>query len=571
MDSREKVASLLEELADLLEIQGEIPYKIRAYRNAARSISLLETPLEEIEDFTTIAYVGKEIAKKIEEILETGTLKKLEELRKKIPRGVREMLKLPGLGPKKVRLLYEKLQISSIEELKEKAQKNLLSSLPGFGEKTQEKILKAIEKYWGKERRILRIEKKKKIKPLVEFLSSLEEVEKIEIAGSIRRKKATVKDADILVQLKDPQKASQVIEKIASFDAVEIESKGEKKVHLYIEDFPVDIRFIERKSWGSALCYFTGSKEHNIILREKALQKGYKLNEYGLFQEEKYICGEKEEEIYQKLGLSFIPPEIREGTEEITLAEEKKIPPLVEREDIIGDLHLHTKWSDGRSSIEEMVKKALKKNYRYIAITDHSPSLKVAGGLSLEEIEKQWEEMERIRSLYPIEILKGMEIDILEDGSLDLPNSYMKELDIALISIHSHFHLEEEKQLTRLLKAIENPYVTAIAHPTGRLLLKREGIQIPWEKFLEKVKERGIFLELNGNPWRMDLSWEKLRIVKEMGIPILINTDAHSPQEMDYMEYAIYEARKAFLQKKDILNTLSPIELIEKLKETKKG
>lgn len=558
----QKIARIFEEMADLLELKGENPFRIRAYRKAAMNIETLtediSTLLEE-KRLEEIPGIGKDLAQKIEEILRTGTLEQLEKLRKEIPSSLIEFLSVPGLGPKTAKIIYDNLKIKSIEELEKMAREHRLQGLPGIRAKTEENIIKGIELLKaGKERR--RLDQAISIaRNFLNFLKKIPEVERISEAGSVRRRKETIKDIDILITSSN---ANSVMEKFVSHPFVrEVLSKGETRASVRTRDFmQVDLRIVESESYGSALAYFTGSKEHNIKLRDIAKGMGLKLNEYGIFNEKtgEKLGGKEEEDIYKILGLQYVPPELREDRGEIEASREGKIPKLVEIDEIKGDLHIHSKWSDGGNSIEEIVRYAIDKGYEFIAITDHSKSLGVAKGLDEEKLMAQKEEIERLRKEYPqINILHGIEVDIKSDGTLDFSDDILSKLDIVIAAIHSGFKQDRETITQRLISAMENPYVHIIAHPSGRLIGEREPYNVDMERVIEFAKKTGTILEINAYPQRLDLRDIYCKKAKESGVMIAIGTDAHWISQLEYMEFGVWVARRGWLEKHNVLNTFS--------------
>ncbi len=569
----QEIAQKFYKTADLLEILGENPFRVRAYRNAARTIESLGRDLSEMvaqgEDLTKLPGIGKDLAQKIQEIIDTGTFPKLKELEEKVPPGLIELLKVEGLGPKRIKTLYDSLGITSLEELREAAQKGEISKLPGFGKKLEQTILKGVVLAKKEGRRFRWAYAESFATELVRFLKEAKGLNEIEVAGSFRRRKETVGDLDILVTAANPK---EVIEHFVTFpDIKEVLSKGSTRSTVILSsNIQVDLRAVEEESYGSALHYFTGSKAHNIAIRSIAQKAGLKINEYGVFKGEKRIAGRTEEEIFSSVGLPYIEPELRENRGEIEAAMAGTLPTLVSLDDIKGDLHCHTKWSDGQYSIEEMVRAARKLGYSYLAITDHSRRLAMIKGLDEERLHEQAEEIEEVRARFPdIQILHGIEVDILEDGSLDLPDSALAELDIVVAAIHSKFKLPKDKQTERLLKAMDNPYVNIIAHPTGRLIGEREGYDLDMERVMSHAKKRGCILELNAQPSRLDLNDVNLKLAKEMGIKISIATDSHNVDNLLFMRFGINQARRGWLERQDVINCLPYKELIKVLKGKK--
>ncbi|MRJ02265.1 MAG: DNA polymerase/3'-5' exonuclease PolX [Epsilonproteobacteria bacterium] len=557
MENRE-IARLFHNYADLLEIKGENPFKIRAYRNGARVIENLGRSVEELVregfDLRKLPGVGKDLASYIEEIVKEGRFGKLEELEREIPPTLLELLTIEGLGPKRVGVLYRQLGITSLEGLRRALEEGRLEGVPGFGPTLIGKIKRGIELSKKAGKRFLWSEARDYADDLVRYLNQME-LERIVVAGSFRRKRETVGDLDILVTGGDGER---VIDHFVTYPRVrEVLSAGTTRSSIVLENgLQVDLRSVPRESYGSALLYFTGSKAHNIVVRRIALERGLKINEYGLFRGEERIGGESEEEIYREIGLCFIEPELREDRGEIEACREGRLPELVELSDIRGDLHLHTLYSDGTSSIREMALAARERGYSYIAVTDHSKRLTVAHGLDGRRLLQQIEEIDRLNGeLDGITILKGIEVDILEDGSLDLEDDLLKRLDVVVGAVHSKFNLSRERQTERILKAFENPYFDILAHPTGRIIGQREPMELDMERILERAKELGVLLEINSQPNRLDLRDIDIQLAKEMGIPLVVSSDAHTPFSLHYMEYGINQARRGWCEKGDIANT----------------
>lgn len=544
----------------LLESKGENIFKIRAYEKAAQKIGSLS---EDIEGFAKtdrlqeIEGIGKDLAEKINEIIANGKLAYLEELKKEIPRGILEMLNVPGIGPKTAKLLHEKLKIEDIVMLERAAGSGKIRDIPGMGEKTEQNILRGIELLKKKRDRMDLKTAMDAADNFVSQLKDIKEADRIDSAGSLRRMKETVRDIDILISSKYPQK---IMDKFTTLpDVKEILAKGETKSSILTNDgMQVDVRVIEESSYGAALMYFTGSKEHNIKLRQLAIKKGLKLNEYGIFKDDKMIAGKTEEDMYKALGLRYIVPELREDKGEIEASLNNKLPHLIELKDIKGDLHVHSKWSDGGSSIEGMVERARQIGYEYVAITDHSQGLKIAGGLGKEALDKKREEIEKLSRRYKdIKILFGTEVDIDSDGNLDYPDEILKEMDIVIAAVHLGLKQPKEKINKRLRKACDNKYVQIIAHPTGRLWGSREAYEIDLEQLYKDCKDTGTALEINSFPQRLDLNDVNARMAKEAGVKIVINTDSHLDDQLLLMKFGIAVARRAWLEKKDVLNTVS--------------
>jgi DNA polymerase (family 10) len=559
MKNRE-IAKLFNQIADLLELKGDNPFRIRAYRRAAQNIEALSKDLAEIpeEALRKIPGIGKDLAGKITEYLRDGKIGALEELKGDIPEGLLEVITIPGVGPKTAKLLNERLGITGVAELEDAAREGRLLDLPGIRERTVQNILKGIALLRkGRERRPIG-----KVMPLaeeiVERLSRLKGVRKISLAGSLRRWKETIKDIDILITSTDPE---GVMEKFVNLPSVsEVLQRGSTKSSVIIDEgLQVDLRVVEENSFGAALQYFTGSKAHNIRLREMAVRKGLKINEYGIFNEEtgQRIGGEREEDIYNALGLPWIPPELREDLGEIEAAIKGGLPELIDLADIRGDLHIHSRWSDGSHEVPELIEEARRKGYEYIAITDHTKGLGIAGGLTEERLLEQKKEIDSInKGLRGFHVFMGVEVDIRGDGRLDLPEEVLERLDFVVASIHSGFRQEKEKLTKRVISAIKCPVVDLIAHPTGRLIGEREPYDIDMEAVLDAAENYGKALEINAFPLRLDLNDRYAREAKKRGIPVVISTDSHILEQFRFMRYGISVARRGWLEKSDVLNAL---------------
>ncbi|MFX1535078.1 MAG: DNA polymerase/3'-5' exonuclease PolX [Promethearchaeota archaeon] len=561
----QEVADIFYEIADLLELQG-VKFKPQAYRKAAQSIQTLSediTAVYERDELSEIPGVGTSIALKIQEILEKGDLEYLEKLRKEIPQGLRELTQLEGVGPKIAFQLYDKLKISSIEELELSAKQGKLRELKGFKEKTEENILKAIEMYRSAQGRFLLGDILPIAEELEKPLKNLKEVTRITIAGSLRRRKETIGDLDFLVVSVEPLKVMDYFTELPVVKRVL--AKGPSKSSVVLSNnLQVDLRVVEEKSFGSALQYFTGSKEHNVKLRKLAIEKNWKLSEYNLLDKEtkQIIAGENEEDIYKALELSYIEPELREDRGEIEAALKGKLPHLVTLKDVKGDLQVHTKWSDGINSLEEMIEAARLLNYDYVAITDHSKGLQVAHGLTEVEVRKQMREIDVLnRKMEDITILCGIETNIDSNGKLDISNDVLRDLDIVVAAVHSGFKQSEEKMTERILTAMHNDYVNVIAHPTGRLINKRGPYPINLPEIFETASKLRVILEINAFPNRLDLSDLNCFKARTYGTKFSIATDAHHTDHFTYMELGVSVARRGWLEKKDIINTLNLKEL----------
>jgi DNA polymerase (family 10) len=567
----QEIARIFNDIADLLEIKGENPFRIRAYRRAAQNIEGLAKDVAEIskDDLLTVPGIGQDLAGKVEEYVRTGKLQFYEDLKKEVPAGLSALLSVPSLGPKTAKLLFEQLHIKDLETLERFARDHKLIGLPGIKEKTEENILKGIDMLKrGLERKPLG-----KVLPIandiLEHLKKKAPVKKLTIAGSIRRWKETIKDIDILATAENPKEVMKAFVHLPHVRKILMQGPTKSSVIIH-EDLQVDLRVVEEESFGAALAYFTGSKAHNIRLREMAVKAGLKINEYGIFREkdDKRLGGEKEEDIYRILGLPYIPPELREDTGEIEAALSGKLPRLVEPGDIKGDLHVHSKWSDGSHDFKELITEAQRRGYHYIAITDHSKGLSIARGLTPERLLEEKKQIDSLnKSLKGFKLLAGIEVDIKNDGQLDLPDDILKRLDIVVASIHSGFKQNREQLTKRLVSAMHNPYVSIIAHPTGRLIGERDAYDIDIDKILGVAKETGTAIEINAYPLRLDFNDINARMAKEKGIPLVISTDAHTLNHFDFIHYGVSIARRGWLEKDDILNTLSYNSLIKALKQ----
>ena len=567
-----EISKIFNDIVNILKIKDENRFKIRAYERVAATIENLPMEVETLYNLgklDEIPGVGEAISKKIEELIKTGKLEYYENLKQKIPSGVLELLNIPEIGPRKAKLFYEELDIDNVEKLEKAAREHKLQTLPGMGEKAEKKILKGIQLInEGKQRTLLGIALPIAEKMVMQ-LKSLPEIDQIDIAGSLRRRKDTIGDIDILVSSNHPEK---VMEQFTHLPEVkEVLAEGlTKSAILTQQNVHVDLRVVELDSFGAAMQYFTGSKAHNVRLREMAVKKGLKINEYGVFQarNNKKIAGKEEQEIYRKLGLQYIMPELREDRGEFEAAQKKQLPKLVTIEDIKGDLHTHTSDSDGLNTIDEIVEAAKKKGYEYIAITDHSQSLYVAGGLTEEKLLKQIEQIEAINNnLNNFVVLKGIEVDIKSDGTLDFPDSILERLDIVIAAIHTGLKQERGKLMERLTKAMRNPLVNIIAHPTGRIIGYREPYDIDVQELIKIAAETHKILEINASPERMDLKDIYVKSAREEGVLLAIGTDTHQLSSLDNMTYGISIARRGWLEKSNLINTFSLAELKARLKK----
>ena len=574
----QEIANIFYEIAHFLEMEG-IQFKPYAYQKAAISLESLERDVRDIyreggrKFLEKIPGVGESIAEKIEEYLKTGKIKYYQDLKRKTPVKMQDLTAVEGLGPKKVKTLYQKLGIRNIKDLEKAVKAHKIAPLFGFGEKTEKNILEGIAFLKRSKGRFLLGEILPKVKEVYKKLKNLKEVEKVNPAGSVRRMKETIGDVDFLVISKNP---SRVMDFFVSLPGVvRIWGKGTTKASVRMkEGFDMDIRVVPARSYGSALQYFTGSKEHNIAIRRIAMDKGLKLSEYGLFRGPKMIAGKTEEEIYKALGMEWIPPEMRENQGEIEAALAKKLPKIIDYKDIRGDLHCHSKWDGGRNTIEEMAQTARERGYQYIGITDHTKFLRIEHGLNEKQLAQQRKEIDKINlqlitNNLQLRILQGAETNILADGSIDIKDEALKKLDYAIAGIHSNFKMEKARMTDRIIKAMRNPYIKIISHPTGRILKRRDEYQIDFEKILRAAREFKVILEINSFPERLDLNDQNIRRAKEAGVKMVINTDSHHKDQLRFMEFGIAQARRGWAKREDIINTYPVEKMLRFLKHDK--
>ncbi|HXF48383.1 MAG TPA: DNA polymerase/3'-5' exonuclease PolX [Verrucomicrobiae bacterium] len=568
--SNQEVARIIAEIGEYLDMEG-VPFKPRAYEKAAQVVGDLDQSLSELyqtgglKALEQIPGVGTSIAKKIEELLKTGRLKYYDELKKKIPVDLSGLRKIEGLGPKSIKKLYEKLGVRTVADLEKAAKAGKISKLEHFGAKSEENILKGLEflkKATGRFLLGMALPIGRKIEAR---LKGLEEVERVTLAGSLRRRKETIGDLDILVVSKKPMPVMDFF--VSMPEVVRVTAHGETKSAVKLESgLDVDLRVVPAESYGAALNYFTGSKDHNVTLREMALAKGWKLNEYGLFKGKKQLAGRTEEELYAALGMEYVPPEMRENTGEIELAKKHKLPKLIGYDDLQGDLQIQTDWTDGADTIEAYAQAAIERGLKYIAITDHTKRLAMTGGLDEKKIRRQWAEIDRVQKKIgsKLKILKGTECDILKDGSLDLDDETLGRLNVCGVAVHSHFDLSREEQTKRIIRAINNPNVDILFHPTGRLIGKREAYDVDMDAIIKAAKETGTVLEIDAFPDRLDLKDEHIKKCVAAGVKLAIDTDAHAIAHLDFLEYGIAQARRGWAEKSDVINT-RPLEALLKL------
>jgi DNA polymerase (family 10) len=584
-----EIASALSAFADLLEIKGGVnPFRIRAYRNAVHTVEEHPVPLRKLvdegADLTELPAIGKDMASHIAELVTTGRLADLEELATEVPRSLVEITRVPGVGPKKVAKMWRELGITTVEGVAEAAAQGRLAELEGFGKKSEEKILAAVETYRSREKRFRLSEADQLVRPLVEHMDASPHVRKLEVAGSYRRRKETVGDIDLLVVSDDPD---PVMKRFTGWAQVaEVDKAGDTRGTVHLRSgLQVDMRILPEESYGAALVYFTGSKEHNVALRRRALERGLSVSEYGVFEvldsEERdateagatddtpgrelgaRVAGRTEEEVYGAIGLPWIPPELRENRGEIEAAEKGELPDLITLADLRGDLQMHSTWSDGKNSIEEMLEACEERGYEYFALTDHSKALAMTGGMDAGKLARQWEEIDEVTARRDgIRLLRSMEVDILADGSLDLEEEWLERLDLVVVSVHSRFDLPEAKQTERILAAVRHPQVNVLAHPTGRIINEREPFAFDLDAVLDACRENDVAVELNAHPARLDLKDTHLMRAKEKGVRVVISTDAHRVPELDLISYGVEQARRAWLEPGDVLNAMPLADLL---------
>lgn len=554
----------------------KIPFKPQAYEKAAVAIEAMEEDIENVykkgglKSLEEIPGVGKSIAEKIAEYLKTGRIKYYEDFRKKLPIDLEEITKVEGLGARKAKMLYEKLKIKNLAELERAARQGKIRSIPGFGEKTEKNILEGIAFVKRSKGRFLLGYILPQVREVYKKLEGLKEVEKIDIVGSLRRMKETIGDVDFLIISENPEPVMDFFVSLPG--VIKIWAKGKTKASVRTRyGFDMDVRVVPRKSYGAALQYFTGSKEHNIHLRKIAIEKGLKLNEYGLFHGVKIIASDDEKNIYKSLGLEWMPPEMRENQGEIEAALKNELPKIISHKDIRGDLHCHSSWARAHNSIEEIAETAIKMGYEYIGISDHTKFLRIEAGLDEKQLLKQREKIRNLNTKYQIlntkfRILHGCETNILADGSVDIKDEVLEKLDYVIAGVHSQFRMPREKMTKRIIRAMENPNVDIISHPTGRLIQKRDEYQIDFNKILRAAKQTGTILEIDAFPDRLDLNDINIRKAKAADVKMIINTDAHNISHLCYMELGIAQARRGWLEKNNVINTQPVEKLMEYFK-----
>jgi DNA polymerase (family 10) len=571
-----EITRLFNEIADFLEVKDENPFRVRAYRRAAEAVEGLSEDIAALAGrgaLLEVPGIGKDLAAKIQEYLTAGTIEYLEGLRREIPPGVIELLRIHGVGPKTAKHLYEQVGVDSVEKLEELAKAHKLAGLPGIKAKTEENILKGIAVWRSGRERMPLGTALLLAEAILERLRGLPEVDRIETAGSLRRMKETVKDIDILVTSKQPGRVMEAF--VGLPNVAEVLAHGETKSSVRLrENIQVDLRVVEPDCFGAALQYFTGSKQHNIRVRELAQRSGLKVSEYGVFNEktDRRLAGRTEEEVYRAVGLPFIPPELREDGGEIEAALEGRLPALVSLQDIRGDLQMHTTWSDGVHSLAELAEGVRAKGYQYMAVTDHSKAATVAGGMKDDQVLQMIAEVRALnKKMKGFRILAGCEVDIRGDGTLDYSDEILRQLDLVLVSVHSRFKMSREEMTARIVRALQHPLVHLLGHPTGRLIGERGAYELDMEAVLTAARDTGVAVEINASPSRLDLNDLHARRAKELGVPIAIDTDAHTIGHLDYMRFGVSVARRAWLTPGDVLNTRPLKDFVSWLEEKRSG
>jgi DNA polymerase (family 10) len=579
MDNQ-RIANVFQEIGDILEIQDANRFRILAYQKAAQTIANLGEELSDIymrdpKELEKVPGIGKDLAAKIVELIEKGKCTYHEELIKKFDRGILDMLRVRGVGPKKVKLFYSELRINSISALRDAAEKGLLRDLPRMGEKSEKEILEAIDEFEKHSERMAYSDALHEALALIAYMKKCRDVKRIEYAGSLRRKRDTIGDLDILVVSVRPEK---VMNHFVKYENVsKVIARGDTKTSLLLDmGAQVDLRVIKEKSFGAAWHYFTGSKEHNVAIRDMAKKKGLKVNEYGVFRvargggrgREKYLAGKTEEEVYKSVGLPYIEPELRENRGELEAAKKRKLPDLIELKDLRGDLHTHSSWSDGSEEIEDVARAYIKAGFEYIALTDHSPAVRVAHGLTPERFAMQWDEIDELNAEFArkgikFRILKGTECDIMPDGTMDLPDRVLKKMDIVVAAVHSKFNLSEREQTARVIKAFKNPYVKIWGHPSSRLINQREPYAVDMGKAISAAVKNHVALEINSQPDRLDLFDYYCRLAKEKGAKFTVDSDSHHHSQIAFLEYGVGVARRGWLEADDVLNTRSLAKVLD--------
>lgn len=568
-----QVAAVFNQIADLLELQQANQFRIRSYRNAARTISGLSQRLEDIArqggDLTELANIGESTAAKVHEILETGTCQRLQELREELPGELPELMRVPGVGPRSAMQMYRELGVESIEDLRKACEEHRVRELEGMGAKTEQNILDGLEMLQKISGRMLYREAAEHVGSLGRHLDSCDAVKRWQVAGSFRRRAETIGDLDFLLEATDRETATEQV--LAHHAIGEVMSRGRERTSVRLDSgVQVDFRFFEAESFGAALLYFTGSKAHNIAVRKLAVERDWKLNEYGLStDEERRLAGKTEQAIYGRLGLAWIPPELREDRGEVQAAAEGTLPALIEPDDIRGDLQSHTDETDGAETLEQMARAAGERGYEYLAVTDHSKAVSVAGGMDEDRLRRHADAIRELdASLGDIRLLTGVEVDILKDGRLDLDESLLAELDWVVASIHYNMNLSEKQMTERLLAAVRSGVVHCLGHPTDRIIGEREPISFDADRVFEACAEHGVWIEINAQPDRLDLPDNYCRGALEAGVQFTISTDAHKSSDLDFMRYGVNVARRGWLQKDDVLNTRGVDQLLDRIRRS---
>jgi DNA polymerase (family 10) len=563
-----EIADIFEHLADLLEIEGANAFRIRAYRNAAQFIRghgrSLADLVEQGADLSELPGIGKDLAGKIATICATGKLPLLEQVRRRVPAGLVEMTRIEGLGPKRAKALHDALKIRSLEDLARAARSGRIRKLKGFGAKTEQMIAQRAARAASAERRLTLADAEAIAAPLVEYFRGVEGVKQVEVAGSFRRRRETVGDLDVLVTA---ARGARVMQQLVRYEEVaEVQAQGSTRATLRLRNgLQVDMRVVPASTFGAALHYFTGSKAHNVAIRKLAMKRGLKLNEYGIFRGDERVGGKTEQQVFKSVSLPYIPPELREDRGELEAARRKRLPQLVELDDLRGDLHCHSTATDGHDTIAAMAEAAEARGYEYLSINDHSRHVTVAHGLDKRRLLAQVRAIDKLNAkLRKLTVLKSIEVDILDDGSLDLPDEVLKELDFTVCAIHYGFNRSRARQTERILRAMDNRWFSILAHPTGRLINAREPYDIDLERVLEGARERGRVVEVNAHPERLDLDDRGCRLAKEIGVRVAISTDAHRTEDLRLIRYGIDQARRGWLEPADVVNT-RPLKQLLKL------
>jgi DNA polymerase (family 10) len=566
------IADIFNRMANLLEIDGANPFRVRAYRNAARTAAGLGRELADMvagqEDLSRLPGIGKDLAGKIEEIVHTGALRQLQALEARVPPGLNDLLRVPGLGPRRVQALYRNLGVSNLAQLEAAVRQNRIREVDGFGKKTEQSIRESLARIEKRRERFPLPEAEQRAADLVAHLRAGRGIRRITVAGSYRRRQETVGDLDVLVVC---GRDADVMDRLVRYGEVDkIVSRGSTRSSVILKcGLQVDLRVVPASAYGAGLHYFTGSKAHVVALRRMGVARGLKINEYGVYRGNRRVAGKTEAEVYAQLDLPCIPPELRENEGEIEAAQAHCLPTLVELDDIRGDLHSHTRWSDGHDDLEAMAKAARDRGYAYLAVTDHSRRVAMANGLDAKRLAAQIERIDRLNeNLGSFRLLKAIEVDILEDGTLDLPDAILKDLDLRVCAIHYGLDLPRERQTRRILKAMENPYFNILAHPTGRLIGQRRGSDIDMERIMAAARQAGCILELNADPRRLDLTDAHCRMAKERGVKVAVSTDAHSTDGLGFMRFGIGQARRGWLEAQDVVNTRGRDALLKSMRRS---